>query len=145
MPKGGGALRGIDEKFEVNAANGTSSFNIPLPLSTGRNNFFPSLPLAYSSRAGNGPFGIGWSIGLPHIQRNTDKQLPRYAEGPDGDIFLFSGEEDLVPSLKDDGTGNLLPVEITVDRYTIKRYRQRQLDYIRIQKRGFDQCSEQNL
>ena len=32
MPKGGGALRGIDEKFQVNAANGTSSFSIPLPV-----------------------------------------------------------------------------------------------------------------
>lgn len=31
LPQGGGALKGIDEKFEVNAANGTASFSIPLP------------------------------------------------------------------------------------------------------------------
>ena len=27
MPKGGGALKGIDEKFEVNTANGTAGFS----------------------------------------------------------------------------------------------------------------------
>lgn len=46
LPKGGGALKGIDEKFSVNAANGTSSFSIPLPVSPGRNGFRPSLSLS---------------------------------------------------------------------------------------------------
>ena len=41
LPKGGGALRGIDEKFQVNPVNGTSSFSIPLPLSPNRNGFTP--------------------------------------------------------------------------------------------------------
>jgi len=31
LPKGGGAIKGIDEKFEVNAANGTAAFSLPLP------------------------------------------------------------------------------------------------------------------
>ena len=43
LPKGGGALKGIDEKFQVNAVNGTSSFSIPLPLSPNRNGFTPEL------------------------------------------------------------------------------------------------------
>lgn len=36
LPKGGGAIKGIDEKFEVNAANGTASLSLPLPFSVGR-------------------------------------------------------------------------------------------------------------
>ncbi len=28
LPKGGGAIKGIDEKFSVNAVNGTASFSI---------------------------------------------------------------------------------------------------------------------
>ncbi len=36
LPKGGGAMKSIDEKFSVNAANGTASYSIPLPLSPGR-------------------------------------------------------------------------------------------------------------
>lgn len=43
LPKGGGALKGIDEKFQVNAANGTAAFTILLPVTSGRNGFFPSL------------------------------------------------------------------------------------------------------
>ena len=56
LPKGGGAIKGIDEKFSVNAVNGTSSFSIPLPFSPSRG-ASPSLSLSYSSGAGNGIFG----------------------------------------------------------------------------------------
>src|SRR5680860_1394091 len=100
LPKGGGALKGIDEKFEVNAANGTASFSIPLPITPGRNNFSPSLSLSYNSGAGNSPFGLGWSLNYPTIQRKTDKALPRYMEGDEEDTFMFSGAEDLVPYLE---------------------------------------------
>ena len=78
LPKGGGALRGIDEKFQVNPVNGTSSFSIPLPFSPNRNGFTPQLSLSYNSGVGNGLFGIGWDMDLPSIQRRTDKKLPRY-------------------------------------------------------------------
>src|SRR4051794_35481054 len=77
LPKGGGALRAIDEKFSVNAVNGTSSLAIPLPFSHARG-AAPSLALQYGSGGGNGPFALGWSIDLPSIQRRTDKRLPRY-------------------------------------------------------------------
>jgi RHS repeat-associated protein len=125
LPKGGGALKGIDEKFEVNAANGTAGFSIPLPITPGRNNFSPSLALSYNSGGGNGPYGLGWSVGYPMIQRKTDKRLPRYRDGLDEDIFMFSGAEDLVPFLKDDGTGNFQKVEKVDNGYTVKRYRPR--------------------
>ena len=39
LPQGGGAIRGIGEKFSVNAATGTSSLRIPLALSPGRAGF----------------------------------------------------------------------------------------------------------
>ena len=73
LPKGGGALKAIDEKFEVNAANGTASFNIPLHLSPNRNGFTPQLSLSYNSGTGNSFFGIGWDLGLPAIQRRLIK------------------------------------------------------------------------
>src|SRR6188768_1549352 len=81
LPKGGGALRGIDEKFQVNALNGTASLNIPLPITPGRNGFTPSLSLSYNSGVGNSLFGLGWDVSFPSIQRKTDKQLPRYRDG----------------------------------------------------------------
>src|SRR5215208_7597615 len=60
LPKGGGALRGIDEKFAVNSSNGTASLTISLPLTPNRDAYTPKVDLSYSSGAGNGPFGMGW-------------------------------------------------------------------------------------
>src|SRR5690349_17159533 len=58
VPTGGGAIRGLDEKFSVNAATGTAAMVVPLPLSPGRSGFTPALRLAYDSGSGNGPFGF---------------------------------------------------------------------------------------
>ncbi len=56
----------------------------------------PKLSLVYSTGNGNGPFGLGWSLSVPGIQRKTSKGVPRY----DGarDVFVLSGAEDLVPT-----------------------------------------------
>ena len=39
LPKGGGAIRGMGEKFSVNPVTGTGSLIVPLPLSPGRSGF----------------------------------------------------------------------------------------------------------
>lgn len=122
LPKGGGAIKSIDEKFSVNAANGTSSFGIPLPLTQGRNSFSPSIGISYNSGTGNSILGIGWSLDLPSIQRRTDKLLPTYNDAED--TFIFAGAEDLVPYLKRE-SGAWKPDEQTVGLYSIKRYRPR--------------------
>ncbi len=121
LPKGGGALKGIDEKFQVNAANGTASFSLPLPFSPGRNGFMPAIALGYNSGAGNGLFGLGWDLGFPSIQRKTDKRLPRYRDSEESDTFMFSGVEDLVPFVEK------VPADEKPDNpeYEITRYRPR--------------------
>ncbi|GAL85662.1 hypothetical protein MYP_2891 [Sporocytophaga myxococcoides] len=109
LPKGGGAIKGIDEKFTVNAVNGTASFSIPLPFSQARG-VTPSLSVSYNSGSDNGIFGLGWNLNLSSIKRKTDKLLPQYLDSingsADSDIFQFSEAEDLVPefSKADDGT-----------------------------------------
>ncbi len=105
LPKGGGAIKGIDEKFSVNAVNGTASFSIPLPFSPARG-ASPSLGLSYNSGAGNGVFGLGWALSLPSIKRKTDKRLPQYMDVVDSDIFLFSEAEDLVPEFRKETDGS---------------------------------------
>src|SRR5262245_20432361 len=62
VPKGGGAIRGSAERFRTNAATGAGSMRVDLGLSPGRNGFTPELALAYDSGAGNGPWGLGWSL-----------------------------------------------------------------------------------
>lgn len=127
LPKGGGALKGIDEKFQVNASSGTASLSLPLPLSPSREGA-PALSLNYSSGSGNSPFGMGWQLSVPAIIRKTDKGLPRYRDEEESDIFMLAGMEDLVPLLEQQGD-EWVPhtAERTVDgtAYTIKRYRPR--------------------
>lgn len=133
LPKGGGAIRGIGEKFAANPVTGTSSLTVPIPVSPGRSGSQPQLALSYDSGAGNGSFGLGWSIGLPSITRKTDKGLPTYDDGSESDVFILSGAEDLVPALRLTATGDLerdgenQPVldEDDRDGYHIVRYRPR--------------------
>ena len=99
LPKGGGAIRGIGEKFGVSPATGTGSLTIPIATSPGRSGFGPQLSLSYDSGAGNGPFGFGWQLSVPSITRKTDKGLPRYDDFNASDVFILSGAEDLVPIL----------------------------------------------
>ena len=95
LPSGGGSVQGIGETFQANAFTGTANFAIPLTLTPGRSGFSPSLALRYSSGTGNGPFGLGWDLDLRSIARRTEKGLPTYDET---DIFVLSGEEELVPA-----------------------------------------------
>lgn len=125
LPKGGGAIKSIDEKFSVNAANGTSGFNIPFPLSSSRNSFIPGMSLSYKSGNGNGLFGLGWNADPPSISRRTDKKLPLYDDDRESDTFIFSGSEDLVPSFTEKDPGEWVKDEFaTGDNFTV-RYRPR--------------------
>lgn len=103
LPKGGGAIRGIGEKFTANPVTGTASLNVPIATSPGCSGFGPQLSLSYDSGSGNGPFGFGWNLSLPSITRKTEKGLPKYQDGDDSDTFILSGTEDLVAVLKKQG------------------------------------------
>jgi len=140
LPKGGGAIRGIGEKFAANPVTGTGSMTVPIATSPGRSGFGPQLSLSYDSGSGNGPFGFGWSLSLPSITRKTDKGLPRYWDGrdqvPDSDEFILSGAEDLVPEFEKDADGNWVlkdgkhvihdkPRTVNGVPYNVRRYRPR--------------------
>lgn len=130
LPKGGGAIRGIGEKFAANPVTGTGSLSVPIATSPGRSGFGPQLSLSYDSGAGNGPFGFGWNLSLPTITRKTDKGLPQYLDAEESDVFILSGAEDLVPILTQNALGQWAPEVLpprTVDgiTYTVHRYRPR--------------------
>src|SRR5262249_4676206 len=108
LPKGGGAIRCIGEKFAANPVTGTGSMTVPIATSLSRSGFGPQLSLSYDSGAGNGPFGFGWSLSLPSITRKTDNGLPRYQDAADSDVFILSGAEDLVRVYRQDPDGSWL-------------------------------------
>jgi hypothetical protein len=131
LPKGGGAIRGIGEKFAANPVTGTGSLSVPIYASPGRSGFGPQLSLSYDSGSGNGPYGFGWSLRLPALIRKTDKGLPLYidTEESESDTFILSGAEDLVPCLvnkKGDWAREVLPPRTVYGKqYSIHRYRPR--------------------
>jgi len=129
LPKGGGAIRGIGEKFAANPVTGTGSMSVPIATSPGRSGFGPQLSLNYDSGAGNGPFGFGWALSQPQISRKTDKGLPQYHDAQESDVYILSGAEDLVAvAVEQNGTWvrETLPDRtIGPDTYTVQRYRPR--------------------
>ena len=130
LPKGGGAIRGIGEKFGVDPASGTGSLVVPIRTSPGRSGFGPDLSLGYDSGSGNGPFGLGWTLSLPDITRRTERGLPQYDDEHDSDSFVLSGAEELVPMLTREPDGSWqrerLPLRTVAGAtYRIDRYRPR--------------------
>jgi RHS repeat-associated protein len=101
IPKGGGAMHGIGEKFSPDLHTGTGNFTVPIALPPGRNGFQPQLSLTYSTGNGNGPFGLGWSLSVPGVIRKTSHGIPRYRDDAESldeqDTYILSGAEDLVP------------------------------------------------
>jgi len=82
----------IGKSWGAVGPTGAATFELPLPLSGGRG-WDPQLSLIYSSQAGNGPFGIGWSLGSGQISRRTSKGTPRYTDhdeiiGHDGEVWM---------------------------------------------------------
>ena len=125
LPKGGGAIRGIGEKFAANPVTGTGSMSVPIATSPGRGGFGPQLALSYDSGAGNGPFGLGWSLALPSITRKTDKGLPRYQDDQESDVFVLAGAEDLVPISGTDGRPLTQTLTVYGTQYRVRTYRPR--------------------
>ncbi|MCU1751282.1 SpvB/TcaC N-terminal domain-containing protein [Pseudomonas sp. 6D_7.1_Bac1] len=86
------AITTIGKSWGAIGTSGKASFELPLPISSGRG-FDPALGLSYDSQAGNGPFGLGWQLTINAITRQTSKGVPRYFEddvivGPSGDKWM---------------------------------------------------------
>ncbi|WP_433646736.1 SpvB/TcaC N-terminal domain-containing protein [Kosakonia pseudosacchari] len=135
LPKGGGAISGLKGDVAGAGPDGANTLSIPLPINAGRG-YAPSLALSYYSRAGNGPFGMGWSVDNPAIRRRSKKGVPNYN---DTDEFLGPNGEVIVPFLADDGTAStrtasaLLGVTLGSD-FTVHRYRYRvETDFSRLE------------
>ncbi len=138
LPKGGGAIRGIGEKFGANPVTGTGSLTVPIAISPGRAGFQPDLTLSYDSGSGNGPFGVGWSLSTSSISRKTDKGVPRYGAAEAPDVFVFAGAEDLVPGLRRRDQGwepDELERATSSGTYRVRRYRPRvERAFVRIEQ-----------
>jgi RHS repeat-associated protein len=108
LPTGGGAMKGLGEKFSPDPHTGTGNFTVPIAIPPGRNGFQPQLSVLYSTGNGNGLFGLGWTLNVPGVSRKTSSGVPRYVDHDQADVnpgrpdvFILSGAEDLAPVPED--------------------------------------------
>jgi RHS repeat-associated protein len=104
VPQGTGKIQGMGESFSAQLSTGVGSFSVPFSLPAARGGVQPGLTLSYSSSGGSGNAGMGWSVGVPFIARQTDRGTPRYLDPapggawtPQQDRFVFAGGQELVP------------------------------------------------
>jgi RHS repeat-associated protein len=95
LPSGGGSVSGSGTSFSVDLNTGTLVAGVDLHLPAGPNGILPNLALSYSSAAGDGPFGIGWSLGTLTITRRISPSAdPQDPTSPG--TYTMSGAGDLV-------------------------------------------------
>ncbi len=79
LPSGGGSVSGQGSEFGVDLNTGTATAKFDLTLPAGPNGIMPPCSLQYSAGSGDGPFGMGWSLGLMTIRR----KITPAADAPD--------------------------------------------------------------
>lgn len=103
LPDAGAATSSLGETFSSDLSTGTADFSIPLDTPNGPNDVGPRLTLHYESSAGNGPFGLGFSLRLPRILRSLAYGVPQYGAA---DRLTIEGAGELL----DLGDGTLVPI-----------------------------------
>jgi RHS repeat-associated protein len=99
LPKGPGSIEGLGESFQPTLNTGTAKYGLPLKLPPGTAGHGPNLRLSYEGGGGNGVLGFGWNLGVPSVQRRTDKGIPLYGGLPDlgrADVFIDDSREELI-------------------------------------------------
>jgi len=94
LPSGPGSIEGLGESFQPMLNTGTAKYAVPIALPAGVSGHTPTLALAYESGLGDGPAGIGWTFGPGSVSRRTDRGIPRYVDGPNGQDEDEDGEID---------------------------------------------------
>jgi RHS repeat-associated protein len=114
LPKGPGSIQGLGEAFQPTLNTGTAKYAITLAAPPGTAGFGPTMTLRYEGGGANGPLGFGWGFDQAFVQRQTDKGIPRYVDGPnaiDDDGDLEVDEADELDVFINDASEELVPVE----------------------------------
>jgi RHS repeat-associated protein len=92
--------------FHTDLFTGRFGYQIPVPVAPARHGSAPQLALAYNSSGENGWCGVGWSLDLGYIQRETKHGVPvawsngsaqaAYDDGKGFVFFLNGHSADLV-------------------------------------------------
>ena len=67
---------GNDLNLQIDPFTGNASYSIPIIVPPARQGAEPKISLNYNSGGGNSWCGVGWSLGMGTIQRDTKKGVP---------------------------------------------------------------------
>lgn len=97
---------GNDLTLSVDTFTGSANYSIPIELPPGRQGSEPRIALTYNSDGKNGWCGMGWSLGMGGIARDTNKGVPvaqetngqfiKQYDDDKGFVLLGSGNSRLV-------------------------------------------------
>ncbi|AMS22947.1 toxin [Pseudomonas synxantha] len=92
LPNAGTVIEGVAKGWGNVSTDGTATFEVALPISTGRG-YAPTLSLTYQSTAGNSAFGFGWDVKPGAVTRRTQQGVPHYTaadtfQGPDAQHWM---------------------------------------------------------
>jgi RHS repeat-associated protein len=78
LPGGNSSVPGANDllNFQTDLFTGRFSYSVPIVVAPGRQGSEPKLALTYNSAAGNGWCGVGWSLEVGFIERDTKKGIP---------------------------------------------------------------------
>jgi RHS repeat-associated protein len=77
LPAGPGSVKGLAEPAQMGLFSGQVQYSVPIRVPTA-GGLSPSVGLSYSGALGNGPLGIGWTLGVPAIRRSVSQGVPHY-------------------------------------------------------------------
>lgn len=132
LPKGPGSIEGLGEAYQASLNSGTGKYAVRVSLPPGTSGNTPELALTYDGGDGNSCLGMGWSCPGAYVQRQTDKGIPRYVDGPNGvdddfdgvidnpeeiDRFISESREELVPVVQGANTYFFCKNEAAFIRY----------------------------
>lgn len=119
LPKDGASIQATAKGWGDIGFNGGASLEIPLPAAAARG-FAPAMTLAYHSAAGNGPFGMGWTVPVNTVSRQTSLGVPAYSAH---DRFIGPSGQPLLPEQDAKGAPVIRHERGPADtRYAVTRY-----------------------
>src|SRR4029079_16247226 len=72
------SVRGLADAASVDVFTGQVGYSIAIDLPVGQGGLGPKMALQYSGDTGNGPVGLGWSLGGIMIRRSERQGVPTY-------------------------------------------------------------------
>ena len=96
LPRGPASLEGFGQGYDLSPASGLPSLSYALEVPPGRAGLVPELALHYNAGEGAGALGLGWSLGLPAIERSLRRGIPDYGDTPTWTLKGLGGGEELI-------------------------------------------------